>query len=143
VLPQYLKRTEWVLAGATRQQVIDRARAAFASHRFVTPEAGSFSFMLSKEGYVSDDAAGPWLPHLMFFVRSRQAAAWGAGLEGSPIIGVNGSPIEPTVLMIPVRRSSDGSAAPPQPDHNRRSGRETLCAGHRHEGGEALIHQGI
>ncbi len=113
VLPQYLKRTEWVLAGATRQQVIDRTRAAFASHRFVTPAAGSFSFMLSKEGYVSDDAAGPWLPHLMFFVRSGQAAAWGAGLEGSPIIGVNGSPIEPTVLMIPVRRWSDGSAAPP------------------------------
>jgi hypothetical protein len=113
VLPQYLKRTEWVLAGATRQQVIERTRAAFASHRFVTPEAESFSFMLSKEGYVSDDAAGPWLPHVMFFVRSGQVAAWGAGLEGSPIIGVNGSPIEPTVLMIPVRRWSDGSAAPP------------------------------
>ena len=44
--------------------------------------------------------------------------------------------------MIPVRRWSDGSAAP-QPDHNRRSGRGTLCAGYRHEGGDALIHQGI
>ena len=33
--------------------------------------------------------------------------------------------------MIPVRRWPDGSAAP-QPDHNRRSGRGTLCAGHRH-----------
>jgi hypothetical protein len=113
VLPQYLKRTEWVLAGATRQQVIDKTRAAFASHLFVTPAAGSFSFMLSKEGYVSDDAAGPWLPHLMFFVRSGGASAWGAGLAGSPIIGVNGSPLEPTVLLIPVRRWSDGSAAPP------------------------------
>ncbi|HZT78440.1 MAG TPA: hypothetical protein VFA27_17440 [Vicinamibacterales bacterium] len=100
-------------ASATRQQVIDKTRAAFASHRFVDPEAGSFSFMLSKEGYVSDAALGPWLPHLMFFVRSGQAATWGAGLEGSPVVGVNGSAIEPTVLMIPVRRWSDGSAAPP------------------------------
>lgn len=109
VLPQYLKRTEWVLAGATREQVIERTRAAFATHEFVTPEAGSFSFMLSKQGYVSDDAKGPWLPHVMFFVRSGQAGVWGAGLDGSPILGVDGSPIEPTVLMIPVRRWSDGS----------------------------------
>jgi hypothetical protein len=48
--------------------------------------------MLSKQGYVSDDAAGPWLPHVMFFVPH--------------------SPIEPTVLYIPVRRWSDGSPGP-------------------------------
>lgn len=112
VLPQYLKRTEWVLAGATRQQVIDRTRAAFVSRQFGPPEAGSFSFMLSKQGYVSDDAQGPWLPHIMFFVSSGQAATWGAGLEGSPILGADGSPVEPTVLLIPVRRWSDGSAGP-------------------------------
>jgi hypothetical protein len=112
VLPQYLKRTEWVLAGATRQQLIDKARAAFASRQFGAPEAGSFSFMLSKEGYLSDAAAGPWLPHVMFFVGSGQAAAWAAGLEGSPILGADGSALEPTVLLVPVRRWSDGSAAP-------------------------------
>ena len=76
-----------MLAGATRQQVIDRTRAVFASHRFVTPEAGSFSFMLSKEGYVSDDAAGPWLPHVMFFVRSGQAAAGAQGSKGRQLSG--------------------------------------------------------
>jgi hypothetical protein len=31
---------------------------------------------------VSDDPEGPWLPHLMLFVRSGQTAAWGPGLEG-------------------------------------------------------------
>lgn len=112
VLPQYLRRTEWVLAGATRQQLIDKARAAFANRQFGPPEAGSFSLMLSKQGYVSDDAEGPWLPHVMFFVPPGQAAAWGAGLEGSPILGADGSSVEPTVLMIPVRRWSDGSAGP-------------------------------
>jgi hypothetical protein len=112
VLPQYLKRTEWVLTGATRQQVIDNARTAFASRQFGPPDPGSFSFMLSRQGYVSDDAAGPWMPHVMFFVQPGQAAAWGAGLKGSPVFGADGGPVEPTVLFVPVPRWSDGSAAP-------------------------------
>ena len=115
VLPQYQKRTEWVLTGANRQQLIDKARAAFASRELRTPDAGALSFMLSKQGYVSDAAAGPWLPHVMFFVQPGQAAVWSAGLEGSPILGADAGPYEPTVLIIPVRRWSDGSAAPPPP----------------------------
>jgi hypothetical protein len=122
VLPQYMKRTEWVMAGDTRQQVIDKARAAYANHQFGPPDAGSISLMLSKNGYLSDAAAGPWLPHVMFFVPTGQAATWAAGLEGSPVIGADASPVEPTVLIIPVRRWSDGSAAPaPTPTHSTHS----------------------
>jgi len=113
VLPQYLKRTEWILAGATREQLIEKSRGAYASHEFLAPEAGALTFMLSKQGYLSDAGAGPWLPHLMFFVARGQAAVWGAGREGSPVLGADGSPLEPTVLLVPVRRWSDGSAAPP------------------------------
>jgi hypothetical protein len=113
VLPQYLKRTEWVLAGVSKQQIMEKTTSAFADHHFTTPEAGAFSFMLSKQGYVSDDAAGPWLPHVMFFIPHGQASAWGAGLDGSPVVGAEGSAIEPTVLFVPVRRWSDGTAAPP------------------------------
>jgi hypothetical protein len=111
-LPQYLKRTEWVLAGATREQLIEKTRASVADHTFLRPEPGAFSFMLSKRGYVSDESAGPWLPHVMLFVPHGQAALWGAGLEGSPILGQEGTDIESTVLFIPVRRWSDGSPAP-------------------------------
>jgi len=114
-LPQYLMRTEWVLAGATRQQIIEKTKAAVASRSFTPPEAGAISFMLSKEGYLSDDAAGPWLPHVMFFLPHDQAANWGANKQGSPIIGQDGSAIESTVLFIPVRSWSDGSPAPPPP----------------------------
>ena len=102
-----------MLTGATRQQLIDKARAAFASQEFDAPDSGSFSFMLSKAGYVSDDAAGPWRPHVMFFVQCGQGVVWGAGLDGSPILGADGGPFEPTVLFIPVPRWSDGSLAPP------------------------------
>ena len=111
-LPQYLKRTEWVLSGANRQELIERTRAAFANHTFKNPEPGALSYMLSKGGYLSDDTAGPWLPHMMFYVPRGQAALWGSDAKGSPISGHDGSDIESTVLIIPVRRWSDGSAAP-------------------------------
>ncbi|HKE96619.1 MAG TPA: hypothetical protein VKB34_20080 [Povalibacter sp.] len=118
VLPQYLERTRWVLAGVGRVQMIENAKAAFASHRFTAPEAGSLTFMLSKQGYVSDRAVGPWLPHIMFFVPHGQSQVWGAGLDASPILGADGSPFEPTVLLVPVRSWSDGSAAPtPEGEH--------------------------
>ena len=112
-LPRYLKRTEWVLAGATKQQLIERTTAAVADQSFKSPEAGAFSFMLSKKGYLGDGVAGPWLPHVMFFVPPGQAASWGAGLDGSPVIGRDSDPLEPTILFVPVRRWSDGSPAPP------------------------------
>ena len=114
-LPQYLKRTEWVMAGATRQQLIEKTRAAYAAHTFTFPEAGAFSFMLSKNSYVNDATAGPWLPHVMLFLPHGQADNWGANKEGSPIIGQEASDIESTVLFIPVRRWSDGTPAPPPP----------------------------
>ncbi|HUJ24856.1 MAG TPA: hypothetical protein VLW85_02480 [Myxococcales bacterium] len=112
VLPQYLRRAEWVMAGASLPQVIEKTRAEFEAGRFVVPEAGSFSFMLSRQGYLSDEAGGPWLPHVMFFVPHGQAAAWAAGLEGSPVLGAEAGPYEPSVLFIPVRRWSDGSPGP-------------------------------
>jgi len=113
VLPQYLKRTEWVLAGISKAQMVEKAKVEFASHRFTAPEVGSLSFMMSKRGYVSDEAAGAWLPHVMLFVPHGEAAAWGAGQSASPIFGADGGPFEPTVLFIPVPRWSDGSPAPP------------------------------
>ncbi|HTW38043.1 MAG TPA: hypothetical protein VMD49_05705 [Steroidobacteraceae bacterium] len=122
VLPQYFSRTAWVLAGMSKAQMIAKARAAIASHRFITPEAGSLSFMLSKQGYLGDAVAGPWLPHIMFFVPHGQAAVWGAGLPASPVRGGESTPFEPTVLFVPVRYWSDGSPAPaPLTEHRHSS----------------------
>lgn len=116
VLPQTLRRTEWALAGVAKDQMIEKTRAALAAHQFTDPEPGSLSFMLSKQGNLGDQAAaGPWLPHVMFFVKHGETGAWAAGLEGSPIVGKDGLPIESTVLFIPVRRWSDGSPVPPSP----------------------------
>jgi hypothetical protein len=113
VLPMYLQRTQWVLAGVGRAEILARSRAAFAARRIVAPAPGAFSFMLSRQGDLGDPAhGGPWLPHVMFFIPHGQGAAWGAGLEASPVIGTESRAFEPTVLYIPVRRWSDGSPAP-------------------------------
>src|SRR5215469_16664302 len=67
VLPRYLERTNWVLAGIAAAQMRARAQAARAAGRLSDPPPGSFCYMLSKDGYTDDRAAGPWYPHLMFF----------------------------------------------------------------------------
>ena len=111
-LPQVLQRTAWILAGASIPQMAARTKAAFASHTFKNPEPGAIAFMMSKRGYLNDQAAGPWLPHVMFFVTPGEDALWGANLDGSPIIGADGGAFGSTVYFVPVRHWSDGSPAP-------------------------------
>jgi hypothetical protein len=78
-LPQYLQRTEWVLAGATRQQVIARTTAAVASHSFKPLEAGAFSFMLTMP------QRAPGSPMLCF-----------SSLTARPTIGARTSKVHPS-----------------------------------------------
>jgi hypothetical protein len=111
VLPPYLKRTEWVLAGAPMQTLIERTKAALASKEFVDPELGSLSYMMSVQGHLNE-AAGHWHPHVMFF--TPRATTAGANLPGSPIMAQEGDDTEPvTILYVPVRKWSDGSSDAP------------------------------
>jgi hypothetical protein len=111
--PRLLKRTEWALAGVSKADMMARSKAAIADGTFKAPEPGALTYMLSKEGYLNDAAGGPWLPHVMFFMPRGQAANWGANKDGSPVIGDDGTEFDTTILMIPVRRWSDGSPGPP------------------------------
>jgi len=108
VMRAYLRRTEWVMAGLSREEVARRVHAAFGS---LTPEVGSMCYMLSKLGYLGDDAGGPWRPHLMYFLPPSDPASWGANLPGSPIhgggVGRLGERV--SVFLTPVARWSDGS----------------------------------
>jgi hypothetical protein len=108
VLPGYLERTGWVLAGASKSEMIARTKAQLAANTYVVPESGSMAYMLSKQQVVSD-AAGHWHPHLMFFVAHTDGAAWGANLKGSPIFAAQGGPEPITTFFIPVARWSDGT----------------------------------
>jgi hypothetical protein len=110
VLPAYLERTEWAIAGASKSDMIDRTRAELAANRIATPEPGAMGFMLSKQGYLGD-LVGHWHPHLMFFLAHTNGAAWGANLDGSPIYAAQGDPEPVTTFFVPVTKWSDGTSS--------------------------------
>jgi hypothetical protein len=115
VLPAYLKRTEWVLAGVALPGLLERAKAAVASKEFGPPEVGAMCFMMSREGHLNDDD-GHWHPHVMYFLPHNDPAEWGANLPGSPLFAVKAG-VEPvTTFMSPVRKWSDGTPDAPH-DH--------------------------
>jgi len=111
VLPEYLKRSEWVLAGQDLPAIRTQTKAAIASGAFGAPAVGAMCYMMSKQGYLSDKA-GHWHPHIMYFLPKTDAASWGANLPGSPMIAFV-DPNEPvTTFFAPVPAWSDGTMGP-------------------------------
>ena len=111
VLPYYLQRTQWVLSGVSRAEMTDRTKAAVAAKQITAPEAGAMCFMLSKDGYLGDQAAGPWHPHVMFWTPPGPGAQWGADVAGSPVFSAPSDLMPYTIFFVPVRRWSDGTLA--------------------------------
>jgi len=114
ILPYTINRTKLVLAGLTKDQMKARILAQVAKHELPVPAPGAMSYMMSKDGYLSDDGKN-WCPHLMFSVPTAAASFWGANLDGSPVVFNNGAidmPEGESIFMIPVSHWSDGSAAP-------------------------------
>jgi hypothetical protein len=114
VLPAYLERTQWVLAGVSRSAMLDRTKAALAAKTYVLPEAGAMSYMMSKQGHLND-RAGHWHSHVMFWVANTDAAAWGADVDDSPVLSGQMDPEPITIFFIPVKKWSDGT--PDSPAH--------------------------
>jgi hypothetical protein len=110
VVPAYLERTQWILAGVSKADMAARIKSELAANTFVMPEPGAMCYMLSKQQYLSDDG-GHWHPHLMFFVAHADLASWGGGLKGSPVLGAVGNPDPVTTFFVPVAKWSDGTPA--------------------------------
>ena len=111
VMPAYLERTRWVLAGVSRAEIEVRIRAEVAAGRYTPAAPGAMSFMLSKGGYLGDRAGGPWHPHLMFFQPTAVGgpASWGANLPGAPLMA-GSDDVEPTTtFFVLVAKWSDGT----------------------------------
>jgi hypothetical protein len=49
VLPAYMKRTELVLAGLSKEQVLERMKAEVSKKVFGSPDVGSMCYMMSKQ----------------------------------------------------------------------------------------------
>jgi hypothetical protein len=108
-LPRVIQRTQVVLAGKTKEQLSGEMKAAFEANRIPAIEPGSMAYMLSKQGYLGDQA-GHWHPHIMIYVPEGEPAGWGANLPGSPIFEASDHTDRVTVFFIPVPKWSDGSA---------------------------------
>jgi len=113
VLPTTYKRTEMVLAGKTKAEIIDGNKAAFERGELPGLEPGAMSYMMSKGAYLTDDDDHN-LAHLMFYAPPLDGAIWGADLPKSPVMlnpqFKGAQPID--VFVVPVGRWSDGTLAP-------------------------------
>ncbi|HEY1726021.1 MAG TPA: hypothetical protein VGF89_11390 [Steroidobacteraceae bacterium] len=111
ILTYTVRRTKLALAGDSREMILGEVRAALARKELPSPAPGAMSFMMSKDGYLSD-ADGHWHSHLMFHLPKAPGASWGANLPGSPVVVDDREVPEPeTIFMVPVSRWSDGTTA--------------------------------
>jgi len=110
VLPRYLTRTKWVLAGASEEEIGDREKAADAAGGLPEPPAGVICYMMSKRGRWIGNRPGPWRPHVMFYFPRAHVPSWGANLPNVPVFA--GTNEKLAVLMVLVPLWSDGSPAP-------------------------------
>lgn len=122
VLPYATKRTELVLAGKSKIEVIAAIQSAIDKKELPALEPGTVSYMMSKDSYLTDQD-GHNMPHMMFY-QAADAAAWGANLPNSPVIGGSywclSADAYPqlksfpplSVYLIGVGKWSDGTPAP-------------------------------
>jgi len=111
ILEYTLRRTKLALAGDSKERILEEIRTAVARGELPSPKPGAMSFMMSKDGYLSD-ADGHWHSHLMFHVPKVAGESWGANLPGSPVVLDDREVPEPqTIFMVPVSRWSDGTTA--------------------------------
>jgi hypothetical protein len=114
ILPLTIKRTEMVLAGMSKAQMIDSIKAGFNNKELPAPAPGAMCYMMSRAGYLND-ALGHYVPHLMFYFPLTDKSSWGADLPDSPVTlnpQFRDGPEPITEFVIAVGKWSDGTAAP-------------------------------
>src|SRR5258705_2534852 len=85
VLPLTYKRTEMILAGQSKAQIIEGIKT-FMKQELPPLEPGAMSYMLSRDQYLTDNGDHHWRAHLMFYTPLMDGAIWGADLPQSPVM---------------------------------------------------------
>jgi len=75
IVPLASKRTELLLAGHSKVEVIAAIRAALEKKELPALEPGAVSYMMAKSSYLTDNG-GHCVPHLMFYAAIKDVAAW-------------------------------------------------------------------
>jgi hypothetical protein len=112
-LPIYLKKTELAIAGRSNDQIEEAIIEGIAKGALPTPEPGSVSYMMSRQGYLNASIKGPWLPHVMFFVSEIDPKALGSDLGDDVPLDAREEKIgRYTTIDVPVSNWSDGTPSP-------------------------------
>jgi hypothetical protein len=111
-LPIYLRKTQLVLAGRSRAEILADTTSAFAKKVLPELAPGAMCYMMAKEQYLGD-AGKSWHPHIMFFVSGDAARSWGANLPGSPVIAGDDPEERATIFMVMASNWSNGEPGPP------------------------------
>ena len=111
ILPMTYKRTEMVLAGQSKAQIMEGI-AAFAKKELPPLEPGAFTYMLSKAAYLTDRGDHN-IAHLMFYTPVMDGAVLGADVPKSPVMLNPQFALEGIdVFMVLTGMWSDGTLAP-------------------------------
>ena len=111
-LPIYLKKTELAIAGRSNIQIEAAIIDGISKNELPTPEPGSVSYMLSKQGYLNASVKGPWLPHVMFFVSEIDPKVLGSDLGDDVPLDAHEEKVgRYTTIDVPVSQWSDGTPA--------------------------------
>lgn len=111
ILPIYLMKTKWVLAGKSRAEISTAIASALDSKEVPPLEPGAMCYMMSKEQYLNDGVKN-WHSHVMFYVAGDKAKTWGANQPDTPLIAANNKQERVTVMMMWSDKWSDGTPAP-------------------------------
>lgn len=123
LLPYDYKRTELILAGHSKIEIVAAIKAAIDKKELPALEPGAVSYMMSKSSYLTD-SGGHNMPHLMFFESVESDRAWGANPQTAPLLSVNywylSGEAYPqlksfppmSVFLVGVNKWSDGTPAP-------------------------------
>jgi hypothetical protein len=114
ILPMTYNRTEMILAGQSKAQIIDGIKK-FIKQELPPLEPGAMSYMMSKEQYLNDGDHPNWIAHLMIYTPLMDGAVWGADLPNSPIMlspQFRGAPEPIDNFMVPAGWWSDGTPDP-------------------------------
>ena len=111
ILPMTYKRTEMVLGGQSKAQIMEGI-ATFAKKELPALEPGAFTYMLSKEAYLTDRGDHN-MAQFMFYTPLMDKAVWGADLPKSPIMLNPQFALEGIdVFLVLTGMWSDGTSAP-------------------------------
>ena len=120
-LPYDLKRTELILMGHTKDEIITATEAAIVKKELPLLEPGAMCYMMSKTNYLFDQGDHA-MSHVMFYTAD-DGAPWGTNVAHSPLMGVNYWSASPAsypqmknfpkifVSLIPASTWSDGTPA--------------------------------